>query len=186
VRALQEQFGFTAVEVARRWPNTVTVTVHEPVATLVWVSGTQGYYVDDGGLAIAPVSADDALSLQQGSVRVLRHPAVVQPIPMVYDLANQPPVLGQPVAPLATLAYVLDLNARLSGSLATPVSHYQFVGAERKLVAVTQGGWQIIFNLDRGVGEQLSSLEAVLDSSIKDQSKLKYIDLRFGGKVYYR
>lgn len=186
VEALQQQFGFPAVEVARRWPNTVTVTVHEPTATLVWVSGTQGYYVDDGGRAIAPVSSDDALSLQQGSVRVLRHPAVARPIPVVYDPSNQPPVLGQPVALPSALAYLLDLNDRLSGSSAIPISHYQWDGNERKLVAVTQRGWQIIFSLDRGAGEQLASLAAVFEASIKDQSKLKYIDLRFGGKVYYR
>lgn len=186
VAQLRQQFGFAAVEVVRRWPDTVTVTVHEPAAALVWVSGTQGYYVDAGGKVIAPVSPDDALSLQQGSMRVLRHPAVVQPTPVVYDLSNQPPAAGQPVASSATLAYLLDLNPRLSRGSQTPVSHYQLNRAERKLVAVTQGGWQIIFSLDRGAGEQLASLAAVLETSIKDQSKLKYIDLRFGGKVYYR
>ncbi len=186
IAKLRQQFGFTAVEVLRRWPNTIRVTVHEPAATLVWVSGPQAYYVDEGGLVIAPVSPDDALSLEQGSVRVLRHPAVAQPVPVVYDLSNQPPNPGQAVTPLATLTLLLDLNQRLTGGTIAPVSHYQINGAERTLVVVTQGGWQIMFSLNRGVGEQIRSLQAVLDTSIKDQSKLKYVDLRFGGKVYYR
>lgn len=185
-RQLRQQLGLASVEVTRRWPGTVLVTIHEPAAALVWVSGSQGYYVNDQGQVTAPVSADDALQLEQGSVRVFRHPAVAQPVPVVYDLANQPPVSGHPVVPPATLAFLLAVNARLADRAVVAISHYQVDAVERRVVAVTEGGWQIIFSSDRGVGEQLASLQTVLARSIKDRSQLKYIDVRYGGKVYYR
>lgn len=57
---------------------------------------------------------------------------------------------------------------------------------EPKLIVKTSEGWEIYFDSLGDPKSQLQNLEIILKEKIKENRKnLKYIDLRFGEKVYY-
>lgn len=51
---------------------------------------------------------------------------------------------------------------------------------------VTDSGYDILFDFSSDVDKQAERLDILFRDTIPDQSKLKYIDLRFGDHVYYR
>jgi cell division septal protein FtsQ len=58
---------------------------------------------------------------------------------------------------------------------------------EPKVVVKTAENWEIYFNSLASPEEQLQKLELILKEKIRgDRKNLKYIDLRFGERVYYR
>ena len=52
----------------------------------------------------------------------------------------------------------------------------------------TNAGWHIYLKMNDDIKAQLENLDLTLKNSIApdEQSKLEYIDLRFGEKVYYK
>ncbi len=59
----------------------------------------------------------------------------------------------------------------------------EFIILADRLTAKTTEGWEIYFDLEENISQQLFNLEALLEEQI---SFNKYIDLRFGNRVYYK
>ncbi len=58
----------------------------------------------------------------------------------------------------------------------------------KKLEVLTKEGWQAYFNIEEDVSIQISNLELVLRETLikTERDNLRYIDLRFQNKVYYK
>jgi hypothetical protein len=52
--------------------------------------------------------------------------------------------------------------------------------------AVTENGYDILFDPSQDVQNQVTHLETVLREQISDPSVLQYIDVRFDDHVYYK
>lgn len=59
---------------------------------------------------------------------------------------------------------------------------------KKRLDVKVREGWDVYFNLENDVSEQLFNLEMVLKEEISAEMRenLEYIDLRFGSRVYYK
>lgn len=53
------------------------------------------------------------------------------------------------------------------------------------LKMTTNEGWYILIDSEADFSHQISNLSLILTEKIKDRTKLKYLDLRFGKRVYY-
>ena len=51
---------------------------------------------------------------------------------------------------------------------------------------MTQVGYSILFDLTGNIDEQFRNLMVVLQEQVEDPTRLEYIDLRFGDKVYFK
>lgn len=185
VKALREKFSLEAVAIQRHWPGRLEVEIREPAATLIWVTGSESFEVKRSGEVLRPVSTREAIQ-EQGSLRLLRPQAASQGTPIIYDLSNTPIPANQQVVGESQVTFFLDLSKQISDVLETSPAHYRYQKSDRTVEVVTQGGWRIIVGTDRSIEQQVSALNTVLESAIKNQSSLDYVDVRFGGKVYYR
>jgi hypothetical protein len=55
-----------------------------------------------------------------------------------------------------------------------------------EVTMVTTQGWKVYFKIDTDPEYQAKLLETILGQKITNRSKLEYIDLRFGERVFYR
>jgi len=62
-----------------------------------------------------------------------------------------------------------------------------FLNSSDKLVIMTKEKWEIYFHPERDIEWQLKKLKTVLEKEFSGDKRmdLKYIDLRFGDRVYY-
>jgi len=63
------------------------------------------------------------------------------------------------------------------------------ISEEKKVLeyqAITTEGWKIYFEPKVGLREQVNNLFLVLREKFSDRTKLEYIDLRFGNRVFYK
>lgn len=109
----------------------------------------------------------------------------------VYDLDNQiqPAVnamaLNKPIMDFLLAFY--DLKAQGTNYSYKP-DYWESSLSRQQLNLMTKSGWRALFNYQDDLKKQIQSLERVLKQAIpvSDQSKLDYINLRFGEKVVYK
>jgi len=89
--------------------------------------------------------------------------------------------LGKKVIEKEDLISILEINSQFKEDLNIPVKEF-IISAREKLIAVTQDGWELYFNLRSDVKWQLAKLKALLEEKIPEEQRkdLEYIELRFG------
>ncbi len=109
----------------------------------------------------------------------------------IHSLKKEEVGLGDSVVEKNIMFFILEAREELAqmpldyGHSPTPVIFELF--SSQDLRAVTSEGWQIYFNPENPVKEQVGALELVLEEEIKEKrSSLKYLDLRIRNRVYYQ
>jgi hypothetical protein len=164
--------------VEKQWPNSVTVTVVERVAVLLWQTNWGTYSVDRQGVVIAPVN--ETLGADQ--------------LMTVLDTR------GQAIRPgtrlnAADVAFALQVFAQLPRM--TSITHFTLAyasvdvagtGAGGSYVVQDAGGWKAYLgsaNDANPLGNRLLELQQILVLAQKQQLNLATIDLRFGLRPVY-
>ena len=146
------------VEVKKRFPNSVIITIEERLASVTWHTGAQRFEVDNTSLAIRELPSTTESSL-----------------PLVNDITNAPLSLGSSAAPAELIQLVLDTNQLLAGRGVTDYS----VEEVRDHIQVHLATWRIYLGDEASVSDQLLALDALLGSLTAEQiKKLDYIDIR--------
>ncbi|MBL7156516.1 MAG: FtsQ-type POTRA domain-containing protein [Candidatus Pacebacteria bacterium] len=94
--------------------------------------------------------------------------------------------LGEKVINEKNLQAISDIKKGLKEKLQININSFSIL--EEKLNVITSQGYEIFFNLQNNISDQIFNLELVLKEKIsqEDMKNLEYIDLRFGNKVYFR
>jgi len=187
-KALTDQFYFDQVQIKKLWPSRLNVKITEKFYALIMVSRTQRYYVDFTGRAIKLIDEKGAVvKSSSGNTQIIRSQASIDNRPLVFNLNNDAIKPGQMILPNETVNFVDELHALLKSNANFTVSHYSLDNLSGKdLTMITQNGWKAIFNASGSAESQAALLDLILGQKIQDKSKLKYIDLRFEGKVFYQ
>jgi cell division septal protein FtsQ len=155
---ISELPAIARVEVKKRFPNSVIITIEERLASVTWQTSAQRFEVDNTSLAIRelPTTTESLL-------------------PLVTDDTNSPLSLGSSAAPAELIQLVLDINQLLAGRGVTNYS----VEEVRDHIQVHLGTWRIYLGNQASVSDQLLALDALLGSLTAEQiKKLDYIDVR--------
>lgn len=93
---------------------------------------------------------------------------------------------GEPALTEAQMASVLALYK--SASEKYGIALKEIAVEDKKLTAKTSEGWEIYFDANGNIAQQISNFEALVDKLLwpGKRAGLEYIDLRFGDKVYYK
>lgn len=93
---------------------------------------------------------------------------------------------GKPALTEAQMANILALYK--SASEKYGIALKEIAVADKKLTAKTSEGWEIYFDANGNIAQQISNFEALVDKILWPRKRvgLEYIDLRFGDKVYYK
>jgi len=162
-------YYFEKLDVKRKFPNRLIITVVEKQALVNWVSGEVCAHVDMTGSVIGFCEND--------SGRLT-----------IRDLAQVQIEIGKPVLSVEKLQYIVSLHDQVKAVFKEKFSPLYYELDKNILRGKSDGAPDVLFNLDLGIGEQVGRLDLILrQQDVKDNwSKLKYIDLRFGEKVFYK
>lgn len=150
--------------------NTIKVTITEQKPSILWKSGNSLSIITENGRGFVGEPNDELKSN----------------LPTVEDLSNLPVKEGDKVVSQEFIVFVNDANKLLSQN-GVAISTMQVEETTTELTVITKDGYKIRFDTTRPFSEQLSDLNAVLDSLKKQGKKItQYIDLRINGKVFYR
>jgi len=135
----------------------------------------------DGGRANSTNGEDEIASLASNSLAMTDRE---QEFPKITP--------GVTKIPKKRVMAILDLyeiiNKRSSRGVAIEsMEIYDIDGLINKIVVNTKDGFQVFFNEEENLSEQVDNLFLILSREIKSNIKnIEYIDLRFGDKIYYK
>jgi len=160
-------------QISKDWPKTLQITIKEsrPQAILVIQGYEQKYLLNSRG-EIIPGWPEETVSQLK--------------LPIFYDSSS---------VSLSNEAYQRVVDQILTcfqsdpwkQAAIEPVSVYLNNYADIfEIRIITQEGWEIILDSETDLQEQVENMVMALEKKIEDRSQLKYIDLRFKGKMFYK
>lgn len=170
VSELKERYPLEQVKVVKRLPSTVVVTITERTPAAIWFEADSYYEVDKEGWV---------LSLTEGPVEGL---------PTLYN-NGYPALDGKQVKNKERFfTFSADLGTAFSQRFPYIAIKQLVVDNELSTIKlIPLKGAFIYFSTDDSVTTQLERLDLLLQSELKGRfEKIRYIDLRFGDKVYYQ
>ncbi|MDQ5943448.1 MAG: cell division protein FtsQ [Patescibacteria group bacterium] len=166
----KDNYQVADVKISKIPFSTIKVTITEQKPSILWKSGNNLSIITENGRGFIGEPNDELKSN----------------LPTVEDLSNLPVKEGDKVVSQEFVKFVNDMYTTL------PQNGVEIVGAQieettTEITVITKDGYRIRFDTTRPFSEQLSDLNAVLDS-LKQQGKkpTQYIDLRINAKVFYK
>ncbi len=162
-------YYFERLDVRRKFPNRLVVDVIEKQPLINWTTKELCFNVDMTGSAIGYCEKEAGLLT-------------------VRDLDQKDVEIAQLVIDSEKLMLIIDLHERTKVLLKEKYNPLYYELKDNLITAKSDAAPEIRFNLDLGVGEQVGRLDLIArQPDLRDEfNKLKYIDLRFGDKVYYQ
>jgi cell division septal protein FtsQ len=157
------------IEIEKSYPSSVKISVFEKNAQIVWLSGDRCFELDEQGNAIE--SCDDR----------------TKDLIRIHDLSGATIEIGKQAIDHDFLAYLLKADELLKNTI--PVEIFNLNDGDKNTIKMqTKIGYEILINRDLDIAEQVSRLLILLnDNKIKEQlPQIRYFDLRFGEKVFYK
>lgn len=166
----KDNYQIAGVKVERIPFSTVKITITEQKPSILWKSGSEISIITENGRGFIGEPNDELKSN----------------LPTVEDLSNLPVKEGDKVVSQEFISFVNELNKLLPQN-SVAISNIQVEETTTELTVTTKEGYKIRFDTTRPFSEQLSDLNAVLDTLKKQGKKItQYIDLRINGKVFYK
>jgi cell division septal protein FtsQ len=166
---LVKNFQIVSATIDKTFPDQITINVLERAPVLLLNNGGELYHLDNKGLAYEQVTEQALNNL----------PTLKLTEPMKITLESEP-------LKKELFTFIMLLQRQLI-NLNVPVSYYE-MNTANSLVLKTQTTekWYLLLNLQEDLDKQTQKLKVVLQNKISDRSKLEYIDLRFGDKIFYK
>lgn len=171
VKNILASYNFSGLEVEKNIPSTIVLKVSERPFSFIFKEGTSFFYASNDGSVIKEVnvSEDDKKKY--------------------LILENNAPSLINENNRLALqedyLNFILALGQELSLHSDLPVERYIIDQEFNTIKAKFLNGPVVYFSVKNGVNEQVNRLVLVKKEKIKDNfSKVNYIDLRYGERIF--
>jgi len=104
----------------------------------------------------------------------------------IFSQKEEEVFLGKQVIEPGYLNSILEIQKQLKDDLKIEIE--KFLVSDEKLTVKTLEGFEIYFNPDNDIKDQVFNLDNILKEKItaERRNSLEYIDLRFGNKVFYK
>ncbi|PIR92002.1 hypothetical protein COU01_04065 [Candidatus Falkowbacteria bacterium CG10_big_fil_rev_8_21_14_0_10_44_15] len=178
-REILNNFFVADLTINKKLPRTITVSFNESAPVAVWAEGERYYYIDSNMIILSPV---ESLELSADNLIILKN-ALAESQIKTEDTTKKVAV-GE-----RYLNICLNLRQKLVEKQIAIDNICEVNKAEVKVqIKVSAGGPKIYFSADDTLDKQFAKLTVLLAGKISPDalSKLEYIDLRFGDKVYYK
>lgn len=156
------------VSFERDLPERLIVSVVEREPIFLFERGQDYFFIDKEGVIFDKVSERDNWLIVKvsGFERELK--------------------LGEQIIEKEKLSQILEIQSGLR-DLKNEIIWAEIVNSQRINVKTLEG-WQVYFNSQNDISEQILNLNLVLKEKISPEKRrnLEYVDLRFGNQVYYK
>ncbi len=167
-----ERYNLEKVSIKKKIPSSIVIQVTEKEPAAVWFEMDTYYIIDDEGYMLRIV------------------PGVIAGLPTIYNNADlqydeqSKRIFNQ----TGVITVARDIQSQLEGSLSYLSVHQMTVPQEKNtLTLILKDGPLIYLSTNQPLPIQLEHLTTLHNTELKNQwSKLDYIDLRFGDKLYYK
>ncbi|MFA6254533.1 MAG: FtsQ-type POTRA domain-containing protein [Patescibacteria group bacterium] len=187
-KKLNENYFLEQLKIHKKYPGTLIIEIKEEISSLIWSSGGIQYYLDLKGVALRKATTDDLIiEPGAGEMKLIRPQVSSGQYPLIYDQSNTPVTIGQPIITEILVNFIINLTEQVKQRAEFILAHYQIPDpSSTEITLVTNEGLKIYFRLTDPLDQQLETLFSVLNTEVKDWHRLEYIDLRFGGKVFWK
>lgn len=153
------------LKIIRGLPDTLKVQLEERLSRIVWQTQDKNYLVDGLG-------------------RIYQETEELTELPKVKDNKNIAVEINQVVASQNFIDFISQLYSQFSQSCGFNITRFEVNETIFQVNALTDQGWQVIFDVTRKADSQLADLNLFL-AGHKNEIE-KYIDLRVEGRVYFQ
>ena len=161
------KYNLEEVELEKKWPNTLKITVKEKSSHFIWQKDDLIYLLDATGLLNRQISILDDKYLVLDDKRNLRPSGEQIFTDQEINIINQ--------------IYLNWMDMIASKAKLNKITIYNDWSIELN----TEVGFYVKLDKDQDIQEQLNNLKAVLEENITGVD-VDYIDVRFGDKVYFK
>ena len=184
---LIKRFYFDSLEIKKRYFRTIEVIVKEKKTGLILVSGENKYYVDLSGTVVRKADINDFVVQEEGETNLIRSEIGSGQYPVVYDLSNNPVVIGQMVITQKLVDFILEMTEYLESQSDFDILGYNLTSLQAdEITLLTKEGWEAHFKVEGLAKDKANLLITILQQKVKKRSDLEYIDLRFGEKIFLK
>ncbi len=169
-KRLSDHYAFEGIKIEKDG-HLIRVSLQEKTSAIIWQTKGRLYLADRDGNVI----------------RELAEPGEgEQPLPRFVDLNDVPVEVGDAILRPDEGPKIFQFHELVRG-LQIDFLETQIDRVAGKLMKLkTTVGYDIIFDASGDIDAEARNLATVLSSQIKDPTRLKYIDVRFGDHVYYK
>lgn len=175
---LKKQFKrIESVSVTKSFAHSIEITLTEKRGALKWCREQGCFLINEAGIAYN-IPLDEA-SLAEEEKYLLAIKELMGPLPNSNDKIAEENFIKSIWQINDSLKQTLDLSSQ---EFITPNA------VSKQIFVRTNENWQIFFNSEFPIQEQVNSLKVTLAGQIKpgERKELEYIDLRVKGRVYYK
>ncbi|OGY54791.1 MAG: hypothetical protein A2951_01400 [Candidatus Buchananbacteria bacterium RIFCSPLOWO2_01_FULL_56_15] len=187
-RALAEQYGEDYLTVKKKYFQMIVVSINADISRIVWSTNQQTFYLDANGVALREAAdPQSTVEFSQGTTEVVRTRNQFGDHPLVFDESGTAVVIGQEATSPVLVAFIATLTDTVRARADFEITHYSIVNPYADwLTLQTTSGWAVYVKTTDSAEAQVSRLLMVLSQKVPDRSKLEYVDLRYGDKVFYK
>ena len=205
---LYKKFAFETVEVIKIFPNQLDINIKEKISSVIYDNGRKYFLLDSGGTAIKYLKDVEPYELIQkittSSADMFSGNASSTPIntsttehvpdykkinklfgnyPIIYDRRDFDVEIKQEgILPPEHIAAVITWYKTLAEQGIARLKFFTLDNLNSGIVIDTTDPWDILFQPKNNNNAQINTLKEILPT-IKPQ---RYVDLRFGEKVYWK
>ncbi len=165
-----EDYTFNDIQIQKKIPKKIKIVISQKTPVAVWFENDAYYIIDSEGWIIDSTSGPlpGLVSINNNGLAKL----------------NNKRLEGQE----SLIKACLELRSGLDASFAYLNADQITATHERNTVTlILKDGTLIYFTVDESIASQLERLDVLIKDQLKNQlSRVSYIDLRFGDKVYYK
>jgi len=168
-KSIQDQFPpVFEVDLKRRFPNQLFLEIKEREAIAIFQKNGNQFLLDREGIIFDWAKDLDLIMIENLTLK-------------------KELVFGKKVIPKENLSQILKIKDLIEKNSDLKIKKASLISEQRADFLTTED-WQIYFNLRDNLENQVSNLILVLEKEITDKKRetIKYIDLRFGNRVYYK
>lgn len=165
-------FNFSGLEIKKKLPNRLQISVVERPIFFIFQEGSNIFYSSQDGYIIKELPVNDADRAQY---------------PLLESQSSSSLLSGDNRLKLPSpyLSFLVDLRAKLAGYPDLPLEKFIATGEANTANVKFLNGPVVYFNINLPAADQLGRLELVKKEKIKDNfSKINYIDLRYGDRLF--
>ena len=163
--------------VAKKFPDSLSVTIEERQAMLVWCAGEKCFLIDENGVAYNEADFNSPEILQNHLVRI-------------NDQNQREIALKEKIIEHEYERYALSIKENLKniGQEIVEENYATPSNMAEEIRVPMQKGFQIYFSSQYSLEKAVRALDIVLKKEIPENEweKLEYVDLRSEGKVFYK
>lgn len=210
--AVATSFFFDTLKITKRLPHTLSVQVSEKAMRAALADQGHFYALDDTGRLLRDLTGAEASRIvdlppdvgtvsseglgaeafdltkddaaKTAALPVRNSAQNRNPFPVILGKKTEP---GANAVPTATLALILDANARLPDVAAGSVRWFTVQDGADTVDATMDGDWHVLLTTAIPFDIQSERLAVVLREKIGDRKKgLDYVDLRYNERIFFR